>query len=234
MDILRREISRINNQIRRGTNRLHDSLSIIERNMLSLQTNCTAVTEEVDEINRRLSKALKDRTEHLRLEIDKYLTNELKSLTNLKDNLELEINNIQSNCDLADKYMTEEVLWDDGELMEAKDLFLKTVEFIRNFEYETSDYTRRVRFVMAHDPNQLVLHVANYGDLNIHQGYPNLSTSLSSSNLAGGSANLQVPNSAGLTRSKSDHRLAYKPQNEDRNSYDGTEKFGERYHRSDR
>lgn len=74
--------------------------------------------------------------------------------------LQLEISNITSNCDLADKHMTEAVEWDDCELMDAKEIFLKTVEFIRNFETETGDYQRRVRFVMAHDPNQLVHHVA--------------------------------------------------------------------------
>lgn len=84
----------------------------------------------------------------------------MRNLSTLKENLELEISNIQSNCDLADKHMTEDVDWDDCELMDAKEIFLKTVDFIRNFEYETTDYNRRVRFAMAHDPNQLVLHVA--------------------------------------------------------------------------
>lgn len=74
--------------------------------------------------------------------------------------LQLEISNITSNCDLADKHMTEAVDWDDCELMDAKEIFLKTVEFIRNFETETGDYQRRVRFVMAHDATQLVNHVA--------------------------------------------------------------------------
>lgn len=41
-------------------------LAIVEKNMLSLQTNCSSVSEEVDEIYRRLAKALKDRTEFLR------------------------------------------------------------------------------------------------------------------------------------------------------------------------
>lgn len=93
-------------------------------------------------------------------ELDKYLTNELKNLSTLKENLEQEISNIQSNCDLADKHMTEAVDWDDFELTDAKEIFLKTVEFIRNFECENTDYNRRMRFTMSHDPNQLVLHVA--------------------------------------------------------------------------
>lgn len=93
-------------------------------------------------------------------ELDKYLSTELKNLSTLKENLEQEISNIQSNSDLADRHMTEAVDWDDCELMDAKEIFLKTVEFIRNFECENTDYNRRMKFAMAHDPNQLVLHVA--------------------------------------------------------------------------
>lgn len=203
MDILRREIARINNQVRRGIHRLQDILAAVEKNTLSLQTNCSSVSEEVDEIYRRLGKALKDRTEFLRCEIDRYLGTELRNLTQLKDNLELEIGNISSNCDLADKHINEDVEWDDMELMDAKEIFLKTVEFIRNFEYEASDYGRRVRFVMAHDPNQLVLHVAGYGELNINTANTGFSTSVS-----GGNNLLQVSGGPGLMRSKSDHRLA--------------------------
>nr|XP_034178062.1 hyphally regulated cell wall protein 3 isoform X4 [Osmia lignaria] len=212
MDILRREITRINSQIRRGLHRLQDALALVEKNTLGLQTNCASVGEEVDEIYRRLSKALKDRTEHLRNEVDRYLGTELRGLIQLKENLELEIANIQSNCDLAEAHINENVPWDDSELLDTKELFLRTVEFIRNFEYEAGDYSRRVRFVMAHDPNQLVLHVAGYGELNIK---PETGTG----GLLGSSSSLAPPGgSPGLMRSKSDHRLAsqYRQQEEER------------------
>ncbi|XP_035719482.1 RING finger protein nhl-1-like isoform X3 [Vespa mandarinia] len=212
MDILRREITRINSQVRRGLHRLQDALALVEKNTLGLQTNCAAVAEEVDEIYRRLSKALKDRTEYLRNEVDRYLGTELRGLIQLKENLELEIANIQSNCDLAEAHINENVPWDDSELLDTKELFLRTVEFIRNFEYEAGDYSRRVRFMMAHDPNQLVLHVAGYGELNIK---PESGTG----GLLGSSSSLAPPGgSPGLMRSKSDHRLAsqYRQQEEER------------------
>lgn len=224
MEVLRREISRINNQIRRSMNRLQDILGIVERNTTNLQTNCAAVGGEVDEIHKRLSKALKDRTDFLRNEVDRYLGTELRNLTNLKDNLELELANIQSNCDLADKYINDDVEWDDTELVDTKEIFLKTVEFLRNFDYEAGDYNRRVRFVMTHDPNQLVMHVASYGELNITQ--PNA--------YSGGMQ--QSQSSLGLTRSKSDHRLAtqFRQQEEAKSYLDNDEpllggrKFGEK------
>ncbi|CAG9831893.1 unnamed protein product [Diabrotica balteata] len=229
MEILRREISRINNQIRRGIHRLQDTLALVEKNSQNMQTNCLSVGEEVEEIYRRLSKALKDRTDYLRGELDRYLGTEVRSLTTLKENLELEISNILSNCDLADKHMNENVdIWDDCELMDAKEIFLKTVEFIRNFEYENADYSRKVRLVLAHDPNQLVLHVAGFGDLNLP----------SQSHFGQQSGLLQPPNS-GLMRSKSDHRLASQFRQQEERGYGdrgyndedqviGGRKFGER------
>lgn len=224
MDILRREIVRINNQIRRGIHRLQDTLALVEKNMQNLQTNCNSVSEEVDEMFRRLSKALRDRTDYLKGEVDRYLTTEIKNLRTLKENLELEISNIQSNCDLADKHMSDDFGWDDCELVDTREIFLKTVEFMRNFEYETSDYNRRVRFTMALDPNQLVMNVANYGDLNIiHPPAANAQ------------ALLQVPGGPGLLRSKSDHRLAaqFRQQEAQGLLHDeepllGGRKFGER------
>jgi len=233
MDILRREITRINSQIRRGVNRLQDSLAIVEKNTLGLQTNCLSVSEELEEIYRRLAKALKDRTEFLRCEIDRYLTSELRNLTTLKENLDLEVANIQSNCDVADKYMNDNVEWDDCELMDTKEIFLRTVEFLRNFEYENTDYTRRIRFLMSIDPNQLVMNVATFGDLNITP-----SQHLGSSNI-GAANSLQPPSGPGLMRSKSDHRLATQfRQQEERGFRDdeepvlGGRKFGERHARA--
>jgi tripartite motif-containing protein 71 len=223
MDILRREINRINNQIRRGIHRLQDILSVVEKNTLNMQTNSASVAEEIDEIYRRLTKAVKDRTDCLRNEMDKYVTSEMKNLSTLKDNLEMEIGNITSNCDLAEKYMNDSVEWSDCELMDTKEIFLKTVEFIRNFETENSDYSRRVRFTMSCDLNQLVNNLCAYGDL--HFIHPPTSTQSNA---------LLQPSVSGLMRSKSDHRLAtqFRQQQEAFNADDepllGGRKFGER------
>ncbi|XP_022230345.2 RING finger protein nhl-1 isoform X4 [Drosophila obscura] len=232
MDILRREITRFNSQIRRSLHRLQDSLAIIEKNTLSLQTNAISVTEEIDEIYRRITKAIKDRSDQLKGEIDRYLAVELRNLTTLKENLDLEITNISSNCDIVDKYMNETVEWDDCELMDTKEIFLKTVEFLRHFEYENNDYSRRVRFLVSIDPNQLVMNLATFGDLNIAP-HSTPGGSVSSSHLAPPSG-LQP----GLMRSKSDHRLATQfRQQEERGGYNdepvlGGRKFGERPQRS--
>ncbi|XP_058457343.1 RING finger protein nhl-1 isoform X2 [Malaya genurostris] len=228
MDILRREINRINNQIRRGLHRLKEVLAVVEKNAQNLQNNCGSVSEEIDEIYRRLQKSLKDRTDHLRGEMDKYLSTELKNVVTMRENLELEIANIQSNSDLAEKYMNEgSVEWDDCELMDTKEIFLRTVDFIRNFDCETMDYSRKVRFIMNIDPNKLIMEVSSYGDLKLPSD--SVGTSQSQSML------LQPPSGPGLMRSKSDHRLAaqFRQQeaqgwNADEEPLLGGRRFGER------
>lgn len=190
---------------------------------------------------RRMNKALKDRAEHLRSEIDRYLGTELRNLNALKENLDLEVGNIQSNCDVADKYMNDNVDWDDCELMDTKEIFLKTVEFIRNFEYENADYNRRVRFFMEKNPNELVTIVATFGELNV-QPHSAPSGGMGSGVGGGGQGGqnnlLQAPAGPGLMRSKSDHRLAsqFRQQQQERGLRDedespvllGGRKFGER------
>ena len=42
-DILKREISRVNNQIKRGMNRIEDALAQVERNQQQLKTNADTV-----------------------------------------------------------------------------------------------------------------------------------------------------------------------------------------------
>ncbi|XP_055531715.1 RING finger protein nhl-1 isoform X1 [Wyeomyia smithii] len=228
MDILRREINRINNQIRRGLHRLKEVLAVVEKNAQNLQNNCGSVSEEIDEIYRRLQKALKDRTDHLRGDMDKYLSTELKNVLTMKENLELEIANIQSNSDLAEKYMNEgSVEWDDCELMDTKEIFLRTVDFIRNFDCETMDYSRKVRFIMNIDPNKLIMEVSSYGDLKLPSDV--VGTSQSQSML------LQPPPGPGLMRSKSDHRLAAQFRQQEAQGWNaddepllGGRRFGER------
>lgn len=164
---------------------------------------------------------MKDRTEYLKNEVERYLGNELKQLSSLRTNLDQEVANIQSNCELIEKYMLAEsgssVTWQDNELMDTKDIFLKTMEFIRNFEYEPGDYGRRIKFSTNHDPNSLASTLSNFGDLhlppsnvqNILSGGTGTSSS-SGNTLAPGGPGGHLGNQgqgSALMRSKSDHRL---------------------------
>lgn len=88
-EILPRNIFGVLLKVRRALHRLQDMLAMVDKNLILLQQNCGSVAEEVDEIDRRLAKALKDRTEYLRQELDRYLSTEVRNLTQLKENLEV-------------------------------------------------------------------------------------------------------------------------------------------------
>ncbi|XP_043238542.1 serine/arginine repetitive matrix protein 2-like isoform X3 [Amphibalanus amphitrite] len=210
VDVLKREVVRINNQVRRGIHKLYDILSGLEKSAGTVQQNCTAVREEVDSLGQRLIKAIRDRTEVLKAEVDVHMATEVSNLNTLKSNLQQEIANIESNSELAERHMGDTTEWDDAELMDAKDIFLKTVEFIRNFEQEApsaSDYRKPVRFNASQDPNSLSRTLEQFGELNITRKELQDAAGINGSN--GFPALMPSSSSAGpgLMRSKSDHRL---------------------------
>merc|ERR1712002_392901 len=192
-DILKREISRINNRIKRGLHRIEDALGQVERNQTQLKSNADQVVTEIDEIHRRLTLALKERTDYLKSSVDKYVLTEMKSLKELKDNLDLEITNITSNSDLMEKNLDDGTKWDDVELMDCKDIFIRMMDWIRNYDTSNEEYTRKIRFTCHDTVNDLAKKILEIGDLRMMENKPKEDDFES--------------RSSGLSRSKSDHRL---------------------------
>ncbi|ROT62087.1 putative RING finger protein nhl-1 [Penaeus vannamei] len=168
-----------------------------------------SVTEEIENICVRLQKSLRDRCDFLKTELENYYQAELRNLTVLKEGLDQEVSNIGSNIELAEKHMDDDTPWDDTELMDAKDIFLKTMEFIRSFDYEAGDYSRRARFNPPDDLNKLSTQLSTLGDITFST--PNKMNDSYSSGPCMGS---------GLMKSKSDHRLAAQYRDQD-DSYGG-------------
>lgn len=205
-DILKREISRVNNQIKRGMNRIDDALSQVERNQQQLKTNADTVVTEIDEIQRRLNLALKERTDYLKSSVDKYVTSEMRNLKELKDNLDLEVTNIRSNSDLMDKNLDDGTKWDDVELLDCKDIFIKMMDWIRNYDTSSEEYTRRIRFTCHDGVNDLARKILEIGDLKMQE------------NNQSKAADDYEPRTSGLSRSKSDHRLVSEFRRQEENS----------------
>merc|ERR1719206_147162 len=199
------EISRINNQIKRGMHRIEDTLGQVERNQVQLKTNADTVVTEIDEIHRRLTMALKERTDYLKSSVDKYVITEMKSLKELKDNLDLEITNITSNSDLMEKNLDDGTKWDDVELMDCKDIFIKMMDWIRNYDTSNEEYTRKIRFACHDGVNDLAKRILEIGDLKMHDNKPKDSDEFES-------------RSSGLSRSKSDHRLVSEFRRQEENA----------------
>jgi len=218
-DIMKREISRINNQVRRGMHRIEEALSEVEKNQTLLKSNADQVVKEIDEINRRLTLALKERTDYLKSSVEKYVSNEMKSLKDLKDNLDLEITNITSNADLMEKNLDDGTKWDDTELMDCKDIFIKMMDWIRNYDTSNEEYTRRIRFTCHDGINDIAKRILEIGDLKMQDSSKKDTDDFES-------------RSSGLSRSKSDHRLVSEFRRNEESSPPRRRAFGEsRYNR---
>ncbi|XP_035208694.1 histone acetyltransferase KAT6B-like isoform X2 [Stegodyphus dumicola] len=197
IDILRREINRINNQVRRGLHRLSEALTQTKKNAEKLQFNCNQVKEEIEDIVRRYSKDLKVTEDKLKHDLEMYTQTEMKAITKLKEDLEIEVSNITSNCDLVDKYIKDDFEWSDLELLEYKQIFLKMLDFLRTFDPDGSDFSRRIKFQPRADPDVLHRNIADFGELKINAPMNPIPTQQS-----------LMPPSNALMRSQSDHRLA--------------------------
>merc|ERR1712083_74014 len=155
--------------------------------------------------------------------VEKYLTSETKELKELKDNLDLEVTNIRSNSDLMGKNLDDGTKWDDNELMDCKDIFIKMMDWIRNYDTSNEEYTRKIRFTTHDAVNDMARKILEIGDLKFQENRPK--------------EDEDVPmRSAGLSRSKSDHRLVseFRRQEENRSPPAVRRRFGEsRYNRED-
>merc|ERR1719431_2429247 len=97
--------------------------------------------------------------------------------------------------------------WDDVELMDCKDIFIKMMDWIRNYDTSNEEFTRKIRFTSHDGVNDLARRILEIGDLKMQENNPKESEDFQSRN-------------TGLSRSKSDHRLVseFRRQEESGNS----------------
>jgi hypothetical protein len=94
-----------------------------------------------------------------------------------------------------ENHMSDGTKWDDAELMDTKDIFIKMMDFIRNYDPGTEEYTRRIRFTTHEALNDLAKRMLEVGDLKFYDPKPK------------NDRDDDMPiRSTGLSRSKSDHR----------------------------
>lgn len=144
--LIKQEIMLINGQVKLGLANLSGTLNQTKQNKDKLQENYKTVKHKIEELIRRYTSDLEEAEEKLKHELEIYLCTEERNITKLKSDLELEIKNITSNCEMVEKHMNNGVEWNDVELMDYKDVFQRTLDFVRNFEPDTSDFSRRVKF----------------------------------------------------------------------------------------
>ena len=78
----------------------------------------------------------------------------------------------QTQNDLMENHMSDGTKWDDAELMDTKDIFIKMMDFIRNYDPGTEEYTRRIRFTTHEALNDLAKRMLEVGDLKFYDPKP--------------------------------------------------------------
>ncbi|XP_042897019.1 RING finger protein nhl-1 [Parasteatoda tepidariorum] len=252
VNILRKEIALINGQVREGLQQLCNALSCTKENEEKLQKNYSQVKDEIEEVVRRYNRDLLDTESKLKHHLDIYLKNELRSMRRLEHDLEIELNNVNSNCDLVDKYVNNGVDWTDVELTDYKEIFQKTLEFLRAFDSDPADCVRKVKFHPRSDPDVIHKTLIDFAEVklneestpnpnqNENQPLQNGGMYNSSNNLnQGPTVTLTPPKTNALSRSQSDHKLCGQRQSQKRKDQDDNEnalsrRFRDKFVREDR
>merc|ERR1719431_267722 len=89
--------------------------------------------------------------------------------------------------------------------MDCKDIFIKMMDWIRNYDTSNEEYTRKIRFTCQWSLNDLAKRILEIGDLKMQDNKPKDSDEFES-------------RSSGLSRSKSDHRLVSEFRRQEENS----------------
>ncbi|OQV13536.1 RING finger protein nhl-1 [Hypsibius exemplaris] len=171
-ETLKRELTRLTGQVKRGVSRLEESVGWIERNGAQLKTNCAAIKEEIQDSVRRYVKAIKDREELLLNQVNNFLQTESRSMEHMQDNLEEESKSLNTSVEEATKLLgnaetsIEDVM---DELATFKEQFQKSLEFLKNFTPDSSEFTKSLKFLRGPSESDL-LHqcIVAFGELHVN------------------------------------------------------------------
>ncbi|GAU99879.1 hypothetical protein RvY_10817 [Ramazzottius varieornatus] len=172
MEIMKRELGRLINQVKRGVSRLEESAGWIERNEAQLTQNCSVVREEIQDVVRRYLKQIKDREDLLLNQVNTFLQAETKSMQHMQDNIDEEIKTLNTAVEEAQKLLDPEsnTSIDDvmGELSTFKEQFSKSVDFLKSFTPDAQDFTKSLKFVRGSSEGDL-LHqsILAFGELHV-------------------------------------------------------------------
>lgn len=263
IQIMQRELQRLNSQIRRALSRFNEELGQLKKCDDKLRFGCEQARSSIVDLAASLVCLIKEKEKQLLKELEDFQQSEEANLKKLREGLDEEYNNQLANCELIEKNVlnysssrqanqsnlnlsvledddssNELIQWSDLELVEFRELFLKMLEFLRNFEtLDGMEYARSaLKLDVIKDLDNVRKQAANYASLKIQYlateklqlqqqmvaqlaagmpiqaaGSPNYAQPLGSTHALNqmGTGQLNVPlQQSILMRSQSDHRLA--------------------------
>lgn len=196
IDILRREITRINGQSKKCLSKIQEFKDVLDRSQERLVVNHTAVRHEIEESCRRLIDDLQAKQKRFIEEVDTFAEQEQKTIDKLKIAIVDELQTLESNSKLADEKVSNKYQWTDQELSEMKEIYAKAMEFVRLFDPEIGDFTRKMRFNLIPEFDTLRRRICELGELKFGESADSLMASALQHCNATGSVAMELCNSA--------------------------------------
>ncbi|KAK5986157.1 hypothetical protein GCK32_017546, partial [Trichostrongylus colubriformis] len=166
MDMLKRDLARLLNQVRRLSNRIIEASDGLSKGLELLSLNCETTKDEVKEYFHRHQRDLKKREDAFLSEIDTFHATESRLMSNLRDVLEIESSNMSEAVARLDAVIKGECTLEDAELVRLKTTFAEGLEYLRNFQPDADElFNRKLRFSAGEDAARLPQAITTCGEL---------------------------------------------------------------------
>lgn len=194
LDLLRREISRLNNQSRRCFGKLKEFDETLVKAQDRLTTNKRAVLKEIEDSTKRLIEDLQAKQKKLCQEVESFAEQEEKLLSKLQSSCKDELQILEANLKLADEKINgdHKYPWTDRELNEMKEIYSRSMEFVRLFDPDVGDFTRKIRFCLIPEFEVMRRRICELGELKFSESANSLMASSFQYSNAAGSVALEV------------------------------------------
>uniref|UniRef100_A0A0K0F6I7 RING finger protein nhl-1 (inferred by orthology to a C. elegans protein) n=1 Tax=Strongyloides venezuelensis TaxID=75913 RepID=A0A0K0F6I7_STRVS len=168
MQMVKKDLGRLMNQVKRLSNRLTESISNIDKSIEFTKSNCGNSKKEVQEYFARYQKELARREQNFLSEIGVFQSTELTLLRCLREALELEKSNIDESCQKVEEVINNDREYDEINLIKMKHMFVEGLDYLRSFQPDHDEYFgKKLRFSPGDDAAKLPMAIANFGELTL-------------------------------------------------------------------
>ncbi|KAI6229187.1 RING finger protein nhl-1 [Aphelenchoides besseyi] len=168
IEMLKRDLGRLLNQIRRLSNRVKEASEGMNKGMGQLESNAETTKTEIRDYFQRYASELKRREDHFLNEVDTFHQNEKRLMQSLQDVLDVERKNLSDACSWVDAALSGSLEVKDEELCRYKTVFVDGVEYLRSFQPDSEDFfSKKIRFSPGDDASKLPTAISNFGELTV-------------------------------------------------------------------
>ncbi|KAH3715728.1 RING finger protein nhl-1-like [Dreissena polymorpha] len=168
MDQVRVDINRLVSQVRRGMPNFSDAVSVIESKSELLHQQAEAGKAEITDTIERYITELRNRQRLLHSEIQMWLLGEIRSLTMLQENVEVELASTASFCDSTESTLARNQVIPDEDLVALKRQCVENMEIVRAYEGGQGVRLPRERQVQViFESSRLSQLISNFGEMSI-------------------------------------------------------------------